>query len=173
MINILCFLLPCILLISCSPEISCYRVSACEKKYKITVTVQGKDYRTFSVVLKNNGLRKLGPIDSVKLIYYKYNINLKQPKYYSVLASSNRFITEVNYDQPITFYTIDYTNSVNIKNGNQFEILVPIDLLIESINRLGSDDNKTQIKSEFQIFWDGYRKGKIMYHLPSSFFKID
>ncbi len=91
-INIFFFYLFLILFVSCSHEINCYQVPICERKYKISVVVQSKDSGNISVILKNNSLRRIGPIDSVHLIFYHYNINLRQPTYDSTLTTIGDFV---------------------------------------------------------------------------------
>ena len=171
--NILFISFLLILFTSCSHEISCYQVSRCSKKYKLSVFIQNKDSGNIFVILKNNSLRRIGPIDSLQLIFYRHNINLRQPIHDSVLASSEKFIIGVNYDEPIVFYSSQSLNSLIIKSGKVFETEIPLEFLLNAVSKFGNKDNKIQLKSEFQFFWEGFRKGKMIYHLPSSFFKIE
>jgi hypothetical protein len=137
---------------SCSHEITCYQVSQCNKKYKLSVLLENKDSGSFSVILKNNSLRRIGPIDSLQLMFYRYNINVRQPIHDSIIASSEKFILGVEYDQPIVFYSSPYLNSLTIKSGKEFETIFPIELLLRAVDKFGNSNNKVQIKSEFQIF---------------------
>lgn len=171
-INFLLAVVLFILLFSCAHKIDCYQASYCQKKYKIFVFVQNRDSQNISVILKNNSSRRIGPIDSLQLVFYRFNMNLRQPIHDSILASTDKFIMEVNYDQPIIFYSTSYLKSEYIKGGRELETELPLNSLLNSIRKFGSKDNELQIKSEFQIFWIGFRNGKMVYHLPSSFFKI-
>jgi hypothetical protein len=136
--------------------------------------VEEKPHEMLSFVLNNSRISKLGPIDSLILEFYQYNINLKQKDYLSALASSKTStFSEVLYAKPIKFFLINYPNRLTIKGGDSYEIKVPVKSLIDAVNNSGNADNKLQVKEQFQIFVTGFRKGKMIYHLPSSFFKIE
>jgi hypothetical protein len=138
------------------------------------VRVEEKFHEMFSVILNNNRASKLGPIDSLILEFYQYNINLKQLNYLSDLASSRTStISEVLYAKPVKFYLINYPNKLTIQGGDSYEIKVPVQTLQDAVNNSGNADNKLQVKEQFQIFVTGFRKGELIYHLPSSFFKIE
>ncbi|MDE3182090.1 MAG: hypothetical protein KGM16_01615 [Bacteroidota bacterium] len=142
------------------------------KKYKLSVLIQNKDYGNIFVILKNNSLRRVGPIDSLHFIFYRYNINLRQPIHDSILASSEKDIIGVDYDRPIVFYSSPNLNSLKIESKREFATKIPLESLLMAVKKFGKPDNQIQINSEFQIFWEGFRKGRKIYHLPSSFFKI-
>ena len=136
--------------------------------------VEERPHEMLSFVLNNNRTSKLGPIDSVILEFYQYNTNLKQKDYLSALASSKTStFSKVLYAEPIKFFLINYPNKLTIKGGNSYEIKVPVKSLLDAVNNSGNADNKLQVKERFQIFVIGFRKGEMIYHLPSSFFKIE
>ena len=157
----------------CTRKVICYDLEHCLQKYQVSLIIEEKS-NFLSLVLNNNGYRKIGPIDSLSLQFYRNNINLQQNLYDSTLSNTpgKMFITGVLYEQPIKFFSKNFSNNLIINAYDKYTINVPDQSLKDAVNNFGNEDNKTQAKNKFQIFLVGYRNNKIVYHIASSFFKI-
>lgn len=139
-----------LLLQSCSSNKICYDYSLCKAKLGISTDVKSIDKDSVFITIHNLRTKKITLSDSLEIIFYKYNQNLKSPHHDSV--NNNLIIEYVPQSTSVNLTKVYFSLPVSISQDSPYTLSLAKATISDIVREAGNPDNQFQLKKGFQIF---------------------
>lgn len=148
---------------SCSSNKICYDYYLCRDKLGISVEVKGIDTDSTLIIINNLRTKKIIVSDSLEVIFYKYNQNLKSPHHDSVDNKSKRIIEYVPQNAPVILAKVYFDLPVFISRDSPYTLSIAKSTIFNHVKEFGNLDNQFQLRNGFQVFVkSSYKHAKIL-----------
>lgn len=140
------------ILLSCSVKKICYDYHVC--KSKIGVVIEGKTISEDTIRMTIQNLRNIKIVltDTLYVLYFKYNQNLRSPYHDAESNESNKITEYVPQYNPITIVKIFEKIPIILNSNRNYFIDIAKSEIIKNVEKFGNLDTKYQLVHGFQVF---------------------
>ncbi|MCC7400029.1 MAG: hypothetical protein IT214_00935 [Chitinophagaceae bacterium] len=164
------FLSALIALCSWSADKYCYVYQVCADKGRIVLDVNTTSRLVLNLKIQNNRNSKITLNDSVVILFYGFNQNLRQPYHDSINSSNYKLVLYVPQSDPISVIQMKLEKPLVIKSQADYSLILKKQLLEQTVKLKGNIDNRYQLNTGFQLFLISTLGNQRKIHLASNIF---
>lgn len=156
---------------SCVTDKYCSDYYTCEKRFRITVDAKADSVEPWvQLAITNRTNVRLKLYDSITVLYYRYNQNLRTPNHDSLYGAQNAIVDFVELSGQVSVKNITLDKNFFIGPDSSFIIKLSKDDLQNTVLKTGNADNQFQLKNGFQLFVVSTTRKHKKVHLASEAF---